>query len=86
MEETILSNAFSILVIGMITVLLILGLVVITGNLLIRLTNRFWPGSERPVKTENGPGSIPAGTMAAIVAAVEMITGGKGKITKIEKE
>lgn len=86
MEETILNNAFSILLIGMITVLLILGLVVVTSNLLIRLTNKFWPIPPGTVKNDNGPGSIPAGTMAAIVAAVEMITRGKGKITKIEKE
>lgn len=72
------------MVVGMITVLFILGMVVVIGNLLIRITNKFWPQPEGPGKT--GPGSIPAGTVAAIVAAVEAVTGGKGKVTKIEKD
>lgn len=84
--EGILSNAFSILVVGMITVLLILGMVVVVGNVLIRLTNRFWPLPEGKGKAEGGSTAIPANKMAAIVAAVQIYTGGKGKITKIEKE
>lgn len=83
--EGILSNAFSILVVGMLTVLLILWLVVVVGTILIRLTNKFWPLPDGKV-TEVGSTSIPANKMAAIVAAVQMYTGGKGKITKIEKE
>ncbi len=82
--EQVLSNAISIMVVGMITVLLILGMVVVIGNLLIRITNKFWPQPEGPGK--NRQGSIPAGTVAAIVAAVEAVTGGKGKVTKIEKD
>ncbi|SHE39947.1 oxaloacetate decarboxylase, gamma subunit [Mariniphaga anaerophila] len=84
--EDILSNALSILVIGMITVILILGLVVVVGNVLIRLTNKFWPLPDGPVKKGNSSGAIPAGTMAAIVAAVDTVTGGRGKITKVEKK
>lgn len=82
--EQVLSNAISIMVVGMITVLLILGMVVVIGNLLIRITNKFWPQSEGLGK--NKPGSIPSGTVAAIVAAVEAVTGGKGKVTNIEKD
>ena len=85
MEES-LSNAFSILAVGMITVLIILGLVVVIGNLLIRVTNKFWPLPSSPGKAGAGHGYIPSGTLAAIIAAVEAFTGGKGKVTKIEKE
>jgi oxaloacetate decarboxylase gamma subunit len=83
--EGILSNAVSILVVGMITVLLILWMVVVVGNVLILLTNKFWPLPEGK-GTEGGNRTVTANKMAAIVAAVQMYTGGKGKITKIEKE
>jgi len=82
--EGILSNAVSILVVGMITVLLILWMVVVVGNVLILLTNKFWPLPEG--KGTEGGSSVTANKMAAIVAAVQTYTGGKGKITKIEKE
>lgn len=85
MEQS-LSSAFSILVVGMITVLLILWLVVVIGNLLIRITNKFWPVPEIPGKREGNSTSIPSGTLAAIVAAVEAVTGGRGKVTRIDKE
>lgn len=81
-----LSNALLILVAGMITVMLVLWLVVIVGNLLIRLTNRFSPVPEQPVIAKSAYGSISSGTVAAIVAAVETVTGGRGKVSKIEKE
>lgn len=84
--ENILGDAFSILITGMVTVLIILGLVVVVGNLLISITNRFWPLPQSAGKSGKGPASLPAGTVAAIIAAVETVTGGKGKVTKIEKE
>ncbi|RIH67259.1 oxaloacetate decarboxylase [Mariniphaga sediminis] len=85
MEQS-LNNAFAILVVGMITVLLILGLVVVLGNLLIRITNKFWPQSENTGKAGSGSAGIHTGTLSAIVAAVEAVTGGKGKVTKVEKK
>ena len=85
MEQN-LSNAVSILVVGMITVLLILWLVVVIGNLLIRVTNKYWPAPQIKGKTGTGARSISLGTLAVIVSAVEAVTGGKGKVTKIEKE
>lgn len=85
MEES-LSNAFSIMVVGMITVILILGLVVVIGKMLIRITNRYWPLPETPGKPGTRTGLISSGTMAAIIAAVEAVTGGQGNVTKIEKE
>lgn len=85
MEQN-LSNAFSILIVGMITVLLILWLVVVIGNLLIRVTNKYWPAPQNEGKTGTGIRSISPGTLASIVAAVEAVTGGKGKIKEIEKQ
>ncbi len=85
MEQN-LSNAFSILVVGMITVLLILWLVVVIGNLIIRVTNKYWPAPQNEEKKGTGVGSVLPGTLAAIVAAVEAVTGGKGKVTEIEKQ
>jgi oxaloacetate decarboxylase gamma subunit len=85
MEES-LSIAFSIMVVGMITVILILGLVVVIGKMLIRITNRYWPLPETPGKPGTRKGLISSGTMAAIIAAVEAVTGGQGNVTKIEKE
>jgi len=84
MEQS-LSNAFSILIVGMATVFLILWLVVVIGNLIIRFTNKWAPAPENNQKggTPNTPDS--GDTVAAIVAAVETITKGKGKVTKITK-
>ena len=69
------SNALSLLGIGMITVFTVLLLVVITGNILIRIVNRLADD-----KTQIMPAKI-----AAITAAVETFTQGRGRITKIEK-
>ncbi len=71
-----LSTALSLLAIGMITVFIVLLLVVLTGNVLIRLVNRL-------SLTE---GQISAAKVAAISGAVEAFTQGRGKITKIEKD
>ncbi len=84
MEGNIL-NVLEIMVVGMATVFLILWLVVIIGNLIIRLTNKYIssPEAEKPTK------GIQAGNkktkIAAIVAAVDIATGGNGQITEIKK-
>jgi oxaloacetate decarboxylase gamma subunit len=69
------STALSLLAIGMITVFVVLALVVLTGNLLIRIVNRISPEQD---------GIAPA-KIAAITAAVGAFTQGRGRITKIEK-
>lgn len=84
--ESTLSNAFSILLIGMTTVIIILGLVVVVGDILIRIINKYWALPKGIAKDVEKTGSVPSGTLAAIVAAVDTVTGGKGKITKIEKQ
>jgi Oxaloacetate decarboxylase, gamma chain. len=86
-----LSIAFVVLAVGMATVFVILGLVVLTGNLLIKFVNRFYPVVVQ--QTSNRPNQLVSTTkenikkskLAAIVAAVDIISGGKAKIEKIEK-
>jgi len=85
--------ALVVLGVGMITVFVILGLVVLTGQLLIRIVNSYFPAAA--IKSPlNDPSMIPAvvedsknsnATLAAIVAAVDLVTGGKGKAEKIER-
>ena len=81
--------AFKLLGVGMLTVFLILFLVVIIGNLLIKVVNRYFPESDREsTKRSAGPtqdtGIIDKKKMAVISAAVSHITGGRGKISRIE--
>lgn len=75
--STELSTALTLLAIGMITVFVVLLLVVVTGNLLIRLVNKL------PNKEAKGP--ISSKEIAVLSAAVEIFTQGKGRITKIDK-
>jgi len=86
-----LSEALLILAVGMITVFAILAMVVITGQLLIRLTNRFVPDVRvmKPARSTASYGksnnSLDKKKIAAIMAAVEVVTGGRGRVRKIEK-
>lgn len=80
--EPLLSEAFSLLGVGMITVFLVLLLVVITGNVLIRIVNS-WTPEPKPIVVSN---EIPGRELSAITAAVEAFTLGQGSITKIEKK
>lgn len=81
-----LSEALGLLFIGMIMVIIVLSLVVGLGNLVINLTNRFMPDG----KMEDG--SMPSGNhthpkkLAAIVAVVDVITHGKGKVDSVQKK
>lgn len=79
--------ALELMGVGMITVFIILSLVVIVGNLIIRFVNRFMPEEIASVVTgvNNRTGDINSKKMAAIVSAVNIVTRGKGKVTKIEK-
>ena len=72
--------AFNLLFIGMITVFAVLLLVYITGNLLIRFVNAYLPGSMP------GDEGIDKKKVAAINAAVEIVTQGKGEVTEIKKQ
>lgn len=84
-----LNEAFSLLLVGMITVFLILYLVVLIGKLVVRLTNRYLAVETLAVKKEIVKGkAVPSNPakIAAVIAAVEAVTGGKGKIESIEKK
>ena len=84
-----LVEAFGTLLVGMITVFTVLALVVATGQGLIWAVNRtvkVIPNVKKEEISKQGlPEEISSQKMAAIVAAVEIVTNGKGKITSIEK-
>jgi len=81
MEE--LNDSLILAATGMITVFVILGLVVVVGNLLISFVNRFVPAtiSEQIHRS----GSLDNRKIAAITGAIEIITQGRGNITDIKK-
>ena len=76
-----------LMVVGMATVFVILLIVIYLGKLLITLVNKYAPEEVVPVKREasQGPAPVPGNILAAIKAAVNVVTQGKGKITKVEK-
>lgn len=84
-----LNEALSLMLVGMITVLLILSLVVVIGSVVVRLTNRFLQVETLAAKKEIVKGkAVPSNPakIAAVIAAVEAVTGGRGKIESIEKK
>lgn len=85
MEQNI-GNAITIMLVGMATVFLILSLVVVIGNVIIRTTNRYFPGADSvKLRKSEVEDNSATGKIAAIVAAVDVVTHGKGQITKITK-
>lgn len=80
--EPQISTALSLLGVGMITVFVVLTLVVATGNILILIVNRLSP-EVGAIAKEDG---IDPSHIAAITAAVEIFTEGKGSITRIERK
>ena len=78
-----LNLALMLLLVGMFTVFVILLLVVLTGKVLIRFINRYFPESiKEPVKAA---ADITSKKIAAIISAVDIITSGKGRVSKIDK-
>ncbi len=91
MVTTELSKAFLLLFVGMITVIVILLLVVLSGKLLISIINRYFPMPPEKIKKKRTK-SVASPTrqinpkkLAAIVAAVEAVTAGRGSVTKVER-
>lgn len=82
-----METAFLLLVVGMGTVFAILLLLIYLGKFLIALVNKYAPEEEVAAKQimPKGPLPIPGNVLAAITAAVNVVTHGKGKITKVEK-
>lgn len=80
-----LNTALLLMVVGMATVFAIL-LIVINGKALIALVNKYAPEEVTPAKAAaNGPAPVPGNILAAISAAVTVVTQGKGKVAKVEK-
>ena len=77
-----LNLALLLMVVGMATVFAILLIVIYLGKLLIALVNKYAPEEVAPA---NAPAAIPGNIMAAINAAVTVVTQGKGKVAKVEK-
>jgi len=73
------------MIIGMITVFVILSLVVLLGKFLIAFVNKWFPLQE--FKSVSGPAFSGIGPkkVAAILAAVEVITKGRGNVTSVKK-
>ena len=84
--DDIMQNAIMLMVVGMTTVFLILFLLIIFSKLLIHLVNRYVPiPIEGKKRISSDQTAITSSKFAAIIAAVETITKGKGNIEKIEK-
>jgi oxaloacetate decarboxylase (Na+ extruding) subunit gamma len=80
------STAFELLAVGMITVFTILALIVIFGNILIALVNKYIPEAKvSAIVSSASTGAIDPKKMAAIVSAVDIVTEGKAKVTSITK-
>ena len=82
-----LETAFLLMVVGMATVFVILLIAIYLGKLLISLVNKYAPEEVVSVKqtSSQAPVPIPGNILAAITAAVNVVTQGKGKVTKVEK-
>ena len=82
-----LETAFLLMVVGMATVFVILLIIIYLGKLLISLVNKYAPEEVVSVKqtSSQAPVPIPGNILAAITAAVNVVTQGKGKVTKVEK-
>ncbi|MCD7900370.1 MAG: OadG family protein [Bacteroides sp.] len=82
-----LDTGLLLMLVGMITVFAILLIVIYLGKLLITLVNKFAPEEVVPVKkASGGPAPIPPHVLAAITAAVNVVTHNKGKVVKVERK
>ena len=82
-----MTEALKLLLTGMGTVFFILIMVVLLGNLIIIITNKFAINqlAVSPVQSKADSSAIDPKKLAAIVSAVDIITKGKGKVSSIEK-
>jgi oxaloacetate decarboxylase gamma subunit len=83
-----IADGISLLIIGMLTVFSVLFLVVTTGGILIRIVNKFYPINqpEQTVDETIDPNSIIRSELiSAIIASVDRITMGKGKVKEIKR-
>lgn len=78
------NEALSLMVVGMITVIFILFSIVLIGDILIRVSNKYLPEEAQESKAEK-PHRTSNNTHAAIKAAISLATKGKGTVTSITK-
>lgn len=78
-----LSSALLLMLVGMITVFLILGIVVVGGQVLIRLTNRFSPLTN--LEPSDNRSNVNKRDIAIITAVVAEVSQGKASKINIEK-
>ncbi len=79
----IYQEVFELLGVGMATVFLILASVVLIGQGLVRLINRFYPAK---IPAPSATSAIPDQHIAAITAAVEVLSEGNARIHSIRPE
>ena len=87
--ENNIEMAFMLLVVGLSAVLLVLASIVIFGKYLILAINKFYPdevGAEDGKQNQQaGTDFIAPSTVEAITKAISTVSGGKSKITRIER-
>ncbi|MBQ3634051.1 MAG: OadG family protein [Bacteroidales bacterium] len=83
-----LPEALRLMVVGMTTVFSVLLIIIGFGKTLIWAVNKYLPEEEQP-KQQARPAAqaavVSTDVAQAIAKAVEQLTGGKGKVEKIEK-
>ena len=81
------SFALKLMGIGLSTVFVVLILIIQFGKLLIKLVNKIAPEEEKPQQAVAAAASaaIAPDVQQAIAKAVEQITGGLGRVEKIER-
>lgn len=79
-----MSEALMLLGVGIATVFIVLLLVIFCCRGMIALINRWFPEKAAAI-AQKVSDVVPDGVIAAITSAVNMASGGKAKIVKIEK-
>ena len=85
--ESNLIEALKLLCIGLSTVFVVLLLVIQFGKLLIKVVNKIAPEEEQQPKAAAAasPAAIAPDVQQAIAKAIEQLTGGRGRVEKIER-
>lgn len=78
-------EALKLMCIGLATVFTVLLIIIFLGKLLVSLVNKIAPEEEQPVAKNAPSAAVDANVANAIALAVQQLTGGKGKVEKIEK-
>ena len=85
--ESNLMEALKLLCIGLTTVFVVLLLVIQFGKLLIKVVNKIAPEEEQQPKAAPAasPAAIAPDVQQAIAKAIDQLTGGMGRVEKIER-